>query len=119
MDGVPRMAGFTTTIRPKRPGVACLPCLMGHSNMESGPEIKHRRSMSRPPASAEHADHPRLSKRVGARGLCSRREARRWVPSGWMKVDGKVVHPRGVRVSPDARIEVDPAARAHQSGQVT
>src|ERR1044072_9195721 len=87
--------------------------------MESGPEIKHRRSMSRPPASAENADHPRLSKRMGELGLCSRREADRWITSGWVKVDGKVVDTLGVRVSPDARIEIDPAAREHQSGQVT
>ncbi|MBS0377739.1 MAG: rRNA pseudouridine synthase [Proteobacteria bacterium] len=52
-------------------------------------------------------------------GLCSRREADRWITNGWVKVDGKVVDTLGVRVSPEARIEIDPAARAHQSGQVT
>src|SRR4051812_4375371 len=64
-------------------------------------------------------ENPRLSKLMGERGLCSRREAERWITSGWVKVDGQVIDTLGVRVSPDARIEIDPAAREHQSGQVT
>jgi len=56
---------------------------------------------------------------MGELGLCSRREADRWITNGWVKVDGQVVDTLGVRVSPDARIEVDKAAREHQSGQVT
>jgi 23S rRNA pseudouridine2604 synthase len=62
---------------------------------------------------------PRLSKRMGELGLCSRREADRWIENGWVKVDGKVVDTLGVRVPPDARIEIDKAARDHQSSQVT
>ena len=71
--------------------------------------------MSKSPES----EHPRLSKRMGELGLCSRREADRWITNGWVKVDGVVVDTLGVRVSPDARIEIDAAAREHQSGQVT
>jgi len=56
---------------------------------------------------------------MGELGLCSRREAERWITSGWVKVDGVVVTTLGVRVSPDSRIDIDPAAREHQSGQVT
>jgi 23S rRNA pseudouridine2604 synthase len=56
---------------------------------------------------------------MGELGLCSRREADRWITNGWVKVNGAVVDTLGVRVSPDARIEIDPAAREHQSGQVT
>jgi 23S rRNA pseudouridine2604 synthase len=73
--------------------------------------------MTLPPP--ETAQHPRLSKRMGELGLCSRREAEAWIVNGWVKVDGKVVDTLGVRVSPQARIEVDRAARDHQSGQVT
>jgi 23S rRNA pseudouridine2604 synthase len=62
---------------------------------------------------------PRLSKRMGELGLCSRREADRWITNGWVKVDGKVIDTLGVRVSPQAHIEIDPAARDHQSTQVT
>ncbi len=52
-------------------------------------------------------------------GLCSRREADEWIENGWVKVDGVVVNTLGVRVSPEARIEIDPAATRHQSEQVT
>ena len=75
--------------------------------------------MKSPVTAPEDADHPRLSKRMGELGLCSRREAERWITSGWVKVDGVVVDTLGTRVSPGAHIEIDEAAREHQSGQVT
>jgi 23S rRNA pseudouridine2604 synthase len=56
---------------------------------------------------------------MGELGLCSRREADKWIENGWVKVDGKVIDTLGVRVSPQARIEIDRAARVHQSTQVT
>jgi 23S rRNA pseudouridine2604 synthase len=65
------------------------------------------------------SENPRLSKRMGELGLCSRREADKWIENGWVKVDGKVIDTLGVRVSPQARIEIDRAARDHQSTQVT
>ncbi|HUG73955.1 MAG TPA: pseudouridine synthase [Steroidobacteraceae bacterium] len=65
------------------------------------------------------AEDPRLSKRMGELGLCSRREAEQWIVNGWVKVDGRIIDTLGVRVSPQAHIEVDPAARAHQQRQVT
>jgi 23S rRNA pseudouridine2604 synthase len=68
---------------------------------------------------SDRPQNPRLSKRMGELGLCSRREAETWIVNGWVKVDGEVVDTLGVRVSPQARIEVDRAAREHQSGQVT
>lgn len=52
-------------------------------------------------------------------GLCSRREADRWITSGWVKVDGKIADTLGLRVPPNARIEIHPAAREHQNEQVT
>ena len=64
-------------------------------------------------------EEPRLSKRMSELGLCSRREADEWIENGWVKVDGSVVNTLGARVSPTARIEIDPAARKHQSEQVT
>jgi 23S rRNA pseudouridine2604 synthase len=56
---------------------------------------------------------------MGELGLCSRREADRWIENGWVKVDGAVVDQLGVRVPRTARIEIDEAAREHQSSQVT
>lgn len=72
-----------------------------------------------PPGAPAGAPEPRLSKRMGELGLCSRREAEQWIINGWVKVDGQVVDTLGTRVSPHARIEIDPAAREHQGGQVT
>ena len=63
--------------------------------------------------------NPRLSKRMSELGLCSRREADEWIENGWVKVDGVVTDTLGTRVPPDARIEIDPDARRHQSEQVT
>ena len=62
---------------------------------------------------------PRLSKRMGELGLCSRREADAWIAKGWVKVDGNIVDKLGVRVSRDARIEVVREARAEQNELVT
>jgi 23S rRNA pseudouridine2604 synthase len=71
------------------------------------------------PVPKESPDGPRLSKRLSELGLCSRREADEWIENGWVKVDGKVVNTLGVRVSRDAKIEIEPAASRHQGEQVT
>ncbi|MCH7345345.1 pseudouridine synthase [Pelomonas sp. CA6] len=60
----------------------------------------------------------RLSKRMGELGLASRREADEWIAAGWVRVDGQPAR-LGQRVGPDARIEVDPAAREQQAQRVT
>jgi len=60
----------------------------------------------------------RLSKRMAAQGLASRREADEWIAAGWVRVDGKLAQ-LGQRVGPDAKIEIDPAARQEQAKQVT
>jgi 23S rRNA pseudouridine2604 synthase len=71
------------------------------------------------PPRHENPGDPRLSKRMSELGLCSRREADEWIENGWVKVDGNVVTTLGVRVSPHARIDIDPAASQHQSELVT
>ncbi len=60
----------------------------------------------------------RLNKRMAELGLCSRREADDWIDKGWVKVNGKVAE-MGVKVSSDARIEVDKKAQGQQATQVT
>lgn len=67
----------------------------------------------------DNPEDPRLSKRMSELGLCSRREADEWIENGWIRVDGQVVDTLGTRVSRDARIDIDPAAREHQSELVT
>ncbi len=60
----------------------------------------------------------RLNKRMADLGLCSRREADDWIARGWVRVDGQVAA-MGLQVGPQARIDVDPAARGQQAQQVT
>jgi 23S rRNA pseudouridine2604 synthase len=73
----------------------------------------------RPPAPRiNEAEGERLSKRMSELGLASRREADEWIAAGWVKVDGRMAE-LGQRVGPDARIEVDPAARQQQAQRVT
>ena len=91
----------------------------------SGPRPPESQAQARPrPAPrprAEEGDSPegeRLSKRMTALGLASRREADEWIAAGWVRVDGELAV-LGQRVGPEARIEVDPAARQEQAKQVT
>jgi 23S rRNA pseudouridine2604 synthase len=85
------------------------------------PPLARRRAApdARATPAADAGDTPRLSKRMGELGLCSRREAEAWIVGGWVKVDGRVVDTLGVRVSRQARIDVDPAATHVQSSLVT
>jgi 23S rRNA pseudouridine2604 synthase len=64
------------------------------------------------------ADGIRLSKVMAERGLASRREADEWIEAGWVKVDG-VAAVLGLRVKPEAVIEIDPLARSQQALRVT
>lgn len=58
----------------------------------------------------------RIAKRLARAGLCSRREAERWIGAGRVAVDGKVLDSPAVVVGPGDRITVDgkplPAAQA-------
>jgi 23S rRNA pseudouridine2604 synthase len=60
----------------------------------------------------------RLSKRMAALGLASRREADEWIAAGYVKVDGRLAV-LGLRVGADARIEIDPRARREQAQRMT
>ncbi|MDP8243676.1 MAG: pseudouridine synthase [Candidatus Hinthialibacter antarcticus] len=52
----------------------------------------------------------RLNKLLAGRGLCSRREADRWIEQGRISIDGMVCRELGVSVDPDVqRIKVDGA----------
>ena len=60
----------------------------------------------------------RVAKRLSRAGVCSRREAERWIAEGRVAVDGRTVAEPGTRVGPAAELRVDgkvvgppPAAR--------
>ena len=63
-------------------------------------------------------DGERLSKRMSELKLASRREADEWIGAGWVRVNGKIAV-LGQRVTPDAQIDIDPAARQQQAQLVT
>jgi 23S rRNA pseudouridine2604 synthase len=60
----------------------------------------------------------RLSKRMAALGLASRREADEWIEAGWVRVNGRVAV-LGQRVHNDVQIDIDPRARSEQATRVT
>jgi 23S rRNA pseudouridine2604 synthase len=64
------------------------------------------------------AEPTRLNKRMAELGLASRREADEWIERGWVSVNGQVAQ-MGQKVLPTDRIEVQRAASAQQSQQVT
>ena len=83
------------------------------------PEGGERPRRSGPEASSPRAaEGERLSKRLTAMGVASRREADDWIDAGWVRVDGKMAV-LGQRVRADARIEIDPAAHKQQAQRMT
>jgi len=61
----------------------------------------------------------RLSKLMAQRGLCSRREADRYIEQGLVLVDGRVVDQLGSKVRPDQAITLKREASREQSSRVT
>lgn len=61
----------------------------------------------------------RLSKLMGERGLCSRREADEYIQNGWVKVDGQIVNTLGFKVTRTVKIQLLREAQVLQNSQVT
>ena len=61
----------------------------------------------------------RLSKLMAQRGICSRREADRFIEQGLVCVDGEVIDTLGTRIRPDQEITLKSAAVKQQSNKVT
>jgi len=78
--------------------------------VESTPDAAPRRPLNEP---------PRLAKRISEMAQCSRRQADEWIENGWVRVDGVVVTTLGIRVHPNAKIEIKEEASRHQSESVT
>ncbi|MEM7193980.1 MAG: pseudouridine synthase [Pseudomonadota bacterium] len=61
----------------------------------------------------------RLSKLMAQRGMCSRREADRFIERGWVLVDGEPVTTLGIRVDDTQVVELSEQAAAQQAGFAT
>lgn len=61
----------------------------------------------------------RLSKLMSEQGLCSRREADKYIELGWVLVDGEPVNELGSKVFPTQKITLNRAAQTQQNTQVT
>ena len=61
----------------------------------------------------------RLSKLMSEQGICSRREADRFIEVGWVFVDGERVSELGTKIFPTQRITLDKAAQVQRTGLVT
>ncbi|MDR0737149.1 MAG: rRNA pseudouridine synthase [Zoogloeaceae bacterium] len=68
---------------------------------------------------AESSAGIRVSRLLAERGLCSRREADRYIERGQVFVDGARVTELGTRAAPGAHITLDEAAMQTQARQVT
>lgn len=61
----------------------------------------------------------RLSKLMSEQGICSRREADRYIERGWVFVDGTRISELGTKIYPSQKIKLDKAAQAQQHGYAT
>lgn len=61
----------------------------------------------------------RLSKLMSEQGICSRREADRYIENGWVMVDGVQVTELGSKIFPGQKISLNKSAQAQQQAQVT
>ncbi len=64
-------------------------------------------------------ENERLSKIMAQRGICSRREADRYIERGLVFVDGVRVSELGTKISQDSEIELTEEGKARQKTQVT
>jgi len=70
-------------------------------------------------AAGEEPAGVRLSKLMAQRGLCSRREADRYIEAGLVRVDGEIIDTLGTRVDPESDITLEREALARSRDKVT
>ncbi len=69
--------------------------------------------------SDQGSEKVRVSKLLADQGLCSRREADRYIEQGLVLVDGQVVSELGVRAYPHQKVELAQGAKLAQSQRIT
>lgn len=70
-------------------------------------------------AAGDAAAKVRLSKVMAQRGLCSRREADRYIEAGLVRVDGAIIDRLGSRVDPGCEITLEDGALEQSRDKVT
>ncbi|MDA1099739.1 MAG: pseudouridine synthase [Proteobacteria bacterium] len=76
-------------------------------NMSSKRNMVKPETAAKSEAGAGTKAGERIAKRLARAGLCSRREAERWIGAGRVKVDGKVLDSPACVVTAKSKIEVD------------
>ena len=66
-----------------------------------------------------HMEKIRLSKLMSEQGICSRREADRYIELGWVFVDGVKISELGTKIYPTQTITLNKAAQVQQTQLVT
>ncbi len=61
----------------------------------------------------------RLSKLMSEQGICSRREADRFIERGWVFVDGERISELGTKIYPTQKIKLNRAAQNQQGNLIT
>ena len=83
----------------------------GTSSRPPAPEASARpalpRGPAKPPASGRPTETMRIAKAMARAGLCSRREAERWIDEGRVSVNGAKITSPALDVSPRDKITVD------------
>lgn len=69
--------------------------------------------------SDQGSEKVRVSKLLADQGLCSRREADRYIEQGLVLVDGQVVSELGIRAYPHQKVELAQGAKLAQSQRIT
>jgi 23S rRNA pseudouridine2605 synthase len=81
---------------------------MGDERAAVAPTAAIRPPSKRPPPGSGHpTDTMRIAKAMARAGLCSRRDAERWIADGRVSVNGKIISSPALDVGPRDRIAVD------------
>tara|TARA_B100001989_G_C24541545_1_gene467894 strand:- start:604 stop:1290 length:687 start_codon:yes stop_codon:yes gene_type:complete len=66
------------------------------------------------------ADKIRVQKYMAQQGLCSRRQAEKWIEQGWVTLNGNIIDQQGIKMDPDQdHIEINDQAKQQQAACIT